>query len=78
MDRVEVTIPALGFCAMQVCAKTECTDLEILSVCNSKNPSGTFNGWAKVYRKADEVHGDESLPVQCADYSDRTHFIVMC
>ena len=78
MNRVVITKPIIGAYSMQVCAKSECTDEEILSVCNSENPSGTTHDWGTVFRKVDEHHGENCLPVQCKDYSDRTHFIVMC
>ncbi len=51
MDRVVVTIPFSGICYMQVCAVSDATDEEILEVANSKNPSGTTNGWVEVARE---------------------------
>ena len=72
MNRVVVTKPMMGGYAMQVCAKSEVTDEEILLVCNKDNPSGSTNGWGIVCRKEAETG-----PIQCKDYSDRTHFIVM-
>jgi len=78
MNRVVVTKPIIGAYAMQVCAKSEATDEEILLVCNKENPSGTTNGWGTVFRKVNKLHGKRFLPVQCKDYSDRKHFMVFC
>ena len=78
MNRVVVTRPLISTNIMQVCAKSEATDEEIIMVCNRDNLHGTHNSWETVVRKQDEKHRDYYLPVQCKDYSDRTHFIVMC
>lgn len=75
MERVEITQPMIGICYMQVCAVADATDEEILAAANSLNPSGTHNGWSEVIRK----HENESfLPKQCADHSDRIHFLLVC
>ena len=72
MERVIVTKPCVGICHMQVCAESDASDEEILSVCNSQNESGTMNGWGEVIREG------KGAPVQCADHPDRTHFLVCC
>lgn len=74
MKKVIVTQPFLGIWHMQVCAESQASDEEILDVCNTENPSGTSLGWCKVIRQ-DEGNLN---PVQCADYADRTHFIIAC
>ena len=71
--RVIVTRPVIGFAHMQVCAVADATDEEILSVCNSENPSGTSHGWTGVIRE-EGVQG----PIQCATDPKRTHFLVSC
>jgi hypothetical protein len=66
---------------MQVCAVKDATDDEILEVCNRENPSGTSNGWSSVVREIQEdsmFRTKEALPVQCEEYPDRLHFIVLC
>jgi hypothetical protein len=81
MNRVVVTRAFIGICGMQVCACKDATDEEILSVCNSENPSGTSNGWSQVVRQAEEgslFQTEKSLPVQCADDPGRLHFMVLC
>lgn len=75
MSRVIVTKPFCGLLYMQVCACKDATDEEILVVCNRENPAGTSLGWANVIRSAEEK---EKLPVQCADDSERMHFLVNC
>lgn len=77
MDRVIVSNPFVGILGMQVCAVKDATDDEILEVCNRDNPSGTSNGWGTVKRDNDELFG-ETEPVQCDDYKDRLHLIVLC
>lgn len=75
-ERVIVTKPMIGICFMQVCAVSDATDLEILEVANKENPSGTSAGWALVAR---EDYEEEKLrPVQCEEYPDRKHFILIC
>jgi hypothetical protein len=78
MRRIEITIPFLGICHMQVCAVKDVTDEEILDVCNKENPAGTTNGWVRVIRETDGNHDEKSLPVQCTDFEDRLHFLVVC
>lgn len=76
MKRVEVTIPMIGICFMQVCANKNATDEEILEVANRENPSGTRNGWTEVAR---ENYEDETMrPVICGDNKNRKHFILIC
>ena len=76
MERVVVTKPMIGICYMQVCAVTDATDEEMLAVANSVNPAGTTAGWGEVAR---ENYEDERLrPVDCDDYPDRKHFILIC
>ena len=76
MNRVIITKPMIGIYAMQVCAKEEVTDEEILLVCNKENPSGTNSEWSRVFRKIDKDHGRSCLPARCNHYSDRMHFLV--
>ncbi len=76
MPKVIVTRPILGICNMQVCAEATATDEEILSVCNSQNPSGTEKGWSQVKRAG--VGKNDGWPVVCADDPLRAHFIVAC
>ena len=80
MNRVIVTNPMIGLVGMQVCAARDATDEEILKVCNTENPSGTSGGWSKVFRKVEEGYEnmENSLPVQCEDYKNRIHFIIIC
>jgi len=76
MKRVIITKSMIGLLYMQVCAKADATDKEILEVANRENPSGTTNGWGIVAR---DDHEQENLrPVVCGDYSDRKHFILIC
>lgn len=83
MRKVTITRWVVGICGMQVCAKNNITDEEILDVCNSQNPSGTSGGWSAVVREKDqsffrdEKNEPSDLPVQCND-ENRTHFIVLC
>lgn len=82
MKRVEVTRQFVNVCTMQVCAEADATDEEILAVCNERNASGTSNGWSEVVRAVEEgsiFKGDSNkLPVVCAAYPGRTHFLVLC
>ena len=78
MERVIVTNPMVGIFGMQVCAIEDATDEEILKVCNSENVSGTSNGWCRVIREIRDDWDTNALPVRCADYPDRVHFIVTC
>lgn len=83
MDKVVITRAIVGIYGMQVCAKKDASDEEILMICNRENPSGTTNGWTKVVRHArgaeiELFNTENSLPVQCADYPDRSHFLVIC
>ena len=79
MSRVIVTRPVVGLCHMQVCAVNDATDEEILLECNLQNQSGTTNGWSYVCRNVqpDEFWGDAG-PKQCAEHSDRIHYLVAC
>lgn len=81
MNRVTVTRSMVGICHMQVCAKSDATDEEILAVCNKENISGTRNGWALVIRDNYESNfwpADKMKPVPCQDDPTRTHFMVGC
>ena len=81
MERVIVTRCWNGLIGMNVCAVKDATDEEILDVCNKENPSGTTNGWVDVVRDIrgrEGVIGDKCAPVQCDDYLDRMHFVVIC
>lgn len=76
MNRVEivnpfVVNPFVNLLYMRVCAVADATDEEILAVCNRDNPSAN---WAAVVRDESRVAG----PVPCADFADRTHFMVSC
>ena len=74
MDRIIITKPFHGICHMQVCCEKDATDEEILSICNSENPSGTTLGWCSVLR---DGNGGQS-PLVCADNPDRLHILVGC
>lgn len=79
--RVEVSRGMVGLCGMQVCACKDATDDEILLVCNTRNPSGTRNGWSSVVRQAEEgssFKAAKNLPVVCDDDPERLHFLVLC
>ena len=76
--RVEVSRPIIGAYGMQVCAVKDATDDEILEVCNRDNPSGTTNGWGRVYRSDCRESGGFDGPVQCGNNPDRLHFLVSC
>ena len=76
--RVQITRPIVGIYMMQVCAMKDATDDEILEVCNRENPSGTANGWTRVFREVDEYHGENCLPVPCNDDPERIHFLAVC
>lgn len=76
MKRVIVTRSFIGLLYMQVCAVKDATDEEILEVCNKENKAGTTNGWVRVIREDDE--NEKGRPVQCTDYSDRQHLLVVC
>jgi hypothetical protein len=76
MRRVEITRPVMGLCQMQVCAVHEATDQEILEVCNRENPSGTTYGWVKVIRNDSDY--PQCNPGPCAQYPERTHFLILC
>ena len=69
MKRVIITRRVAGITKMQVCVHRDTTDQEILTACNIENPSGTLHGWSHVARED---------TVQCADYPDRVHLIVLC
>ena len=75
MDRVLITKPIVGIAHMQVCAKAEATDDEILATCNGSNPSGTTHGWGVVIREDDHTGAG---PVVCGAHPDRLHILVMC
>ena len=66
----------LGFCYMQVCAEKDCTDQELLDHANIHNPSGTSQGWGEVARE--DCEESRMRPVQCEEYEDRFHFILIC
>lgn len=77
MDRTLITDHFLGPTLMQVCAESDVTDQEILTVCNTKNPSGTTTGWVTVIRTL-ETGLDNQLPTPCQDHPGRTHFLIHC
>lgn len=80
-ERVIVSKAMVGICGMQVCAVADATDEEILAVCNSENPAGTTNGWGEVVRAPEEgsmFKTENSVPVACAEFPDRKHFLVLC
>lgn len=74
MNRVEIINPFAGLAAMIVCAESDATDKEILSVCNRDNYAGTKNGWIRVLREGDEYE----RPVPCNEFPNRLHFVVLC
>lgn len=74
---VIVTRPFMGLCAMQACVKKGQSDKDILSLVNQLNPCGTSNGWMKVVHKGDKKFKN-AAPVQCLDYTDREHVIIVC
>ena len=80
MNRVEVTKAIVNIFTMQVCAVSDVSDMEILDVCNTKNPAGTMNGWGIVVRTPNGKLGQEEnkAPVTCAEDNKRTHFLVLC
>ena len=78
MPDVVVTRNMIGIYAMQVCAIKGASDEDILRVCNTMNPAGTTNGWSTVFRKIDEHHGENMLPIPCKDYPNREHLIIFC
>ena len=83
MARVMVTAPMIGFCHCQVCAVNDATDEEILRECNQQNPAGTEKGWCEVIRELEQTRfmgktSPKMLPGPCADYPDRTHYLVVC
>jgi hypothetical protein len=81
MDRVEITQSMIGLCHMQVCAVVDATDEEILTICNSQNPSGTSMGWVSVLRNPEDGFfgkGDDLKPKQCQDDPNRLHILVAC
>ncbi|KKL07294.1 hypothetical protein LCGC14_2587460 [marine sediment metagenome] len=77
MEKVVITRPFVGICYMQVCAEKDATDEEILNICNTNNPSGTFNGRG-VVREVNDLDQDNMLPVVCKICPERLHFIVYC
>lgn len=77
MDKVVVTKCMVGICHMQVCARKDATDEEILEVCNRDNPAGTSQGWVTVCKEDSEFFGP-TKPVPCADDPDRLHYLVGC
>ena len=81
LERVIITKEFVGIFFMAVCAVDEATNEEILEKCNRENPSGTTAGWSSVVRAlepGDESITEEHLPQACAEYPDRTHFLVGC
>lgn len=81
-ERVIITRSMIGICGMQVCAVSDATDEEILNVANTRNPSGTKNGWSVVLRTKEQIEEfnleENCLPVECDDNSSRTHFLILC
>ncbi len=80
MPRVQISCKWVNIFTMQVCAVSDATDEEILSVCNRENAAGTENGWSIVIREPNGSLGqeDNKAPVTCADHPWRTHFLVLC
>jgi len=75
MEKIVIANPFAGLLSMIVCVEGEATDEEILAVCNSQNPSGTTLGWCEVLHGAFPESGG---PVQCSEYPERTHYVVIC
>lgn len=79
MEDVIVTKPMIGICHMQACVQKGVEDDHILKRVNELNLCGTINGWSRVIRKPLEEYDVEGqLPVQCVDYEDREHVIIVC
>jgi len=80
MKRIIVYNQFVNVFTMQVCAKKNATDAEILTECNLINPSGTRAGWTTVIRALGQSISisNEQLPTQCEKYSGRIHFLVRC
>jgi len=76
MERIVITKPFNGICAMQICADKDATDEEILEVCNRENPAGTSLGWCEVARE--NYKEERARPVQCSDNANRLHLLVIC
>lgn len=79
--KVIVTKPFVSICGMQVCAVKGTPDSEILSVCNSQNPTGIRYGWNEVVRTVKNesmFHGPNQQPITCADNPEREHLIILC
>lgn len=72
MDRIITLKPIVGIVYMQVCAKGDANDEELLEFCNKDNPSGTRYGWTSI------AHEGNKAPVQCGHYPDRMHFLAVC
>ncbi len=80
VNRIHITRSIVGICHMQVCAESDATDEEILAHCNQQNRAGTSGGWTRVIREQPEGFWGtaDMAPKRCADYPDRTHFLVAC
>lgn len=75
-EKIMVANPILGICNMIVCCERKMTKREILSFCNSANPSGTRGGWQKIYSQKES---DKKMrPVKCDDYENHMHVLVGC
>lgn len=74
---VIVTRTMIGLTAMQACVRKGQSDEGILLLVNQLNPCGTSRGWMKIVHKGDKEY-ENCVPVQCQDYSDREHIIIIC
>ena len=74
---VIVTKPLIGLTAMQACVRKGQSDEGILLLVNELNPCGTSHGWMKVVHKGNKVYKN-CVRVQCQDYPDREHVIILC
>jgi hypothetical protein len=72
MDPIIVTKPVVGIAHMQLCAKKEVPDEELLAYANRVNPSGTELGWCTV------LHSNDGKPITCSDDPERTHYLLVC
>lgn len=63
----------IGLCHMQICAKKDIPEEEIIEAANRLNPSGTSNGWVNIVKKPENC-----APRPCDDDSNRIHYLLVC
>lgn len=71
MKRLEII--KVGMLSIQVCAEDSMTDEQILYDTNDLSPSGTTAGWCEINKTEEGMK-----PVKCAEYPNRTHYIIHC